>query len=165
MNQKAIELLKRYEGFRAEAYLCPSKVWTLGYGTTHYMDGSPVQQGDTITEKDAAILLVKQFDEFKLSTKRLLPYTLPEDAVDAVVLLVYNIGLGAFTKSTLLKRIKEDAKGFDAIELEWNKWVHSGKKVLQGLVKRRKEEFQLYKAAVLSQYTKTECYDLGRASK
>lgn len=165
MNQKAIELLKRYEGFRANAYKCPSGVTSIGYGTTHYMDGSPVQMGDIITEKDAAILLAKQFDEFKVNTKRLLPYTLPEDAVDAVVLLVYNIGLGAFTKSTLLKRIKEDVKGFDTIELEWNKWVHSGKKVLDGLVKRRKEEFQLYKAAVLSQYTKVECYDLGRASK
>ena len=165
MNQKALELLKRYEGFRAEAYLCPSKVWTVGYGSTFYMDGSPVQQGDTITQKDAEILLNKVVEDFKVNVKRLLPYTLNEDAIDAVVLLVYNIGLGAFTKSTLLKRIKEDIKGFEAIETEWNKWVYSGKKVLQGLVKRRKEEFQLYKAAVLSQYTKSECYDLGRSSK
>lgn len=165
MNQKAIELLKRYEGFRANAYKCPSNVVSIGYGSTFYMDGSPVKMGDIITEKDAEILLTKVVDDFKINVKRLLPYTLPEDAIDAVVLLVYNIGLGAFTKSALLKRIKEDVKGFDAIESEWNKWVHSGKKVLQGLVKRRKEEFQLYKAAVLSQYTKSECYDLGRASK
>jgi len=65
----------------------------------------------------------------------------------------------------LLKRIKEDVKGFEAIEKEWNRWVYAGKKVLPGLVKRRKDEFHLYKSAVLNQYTKVECYDLGRASK
>lgn len=165
MNNKAIEILKRFEGFRKEAYKCAGGVATLGYGSTFYLDGSPVQMGDTITEKDAEILLIKVVDDFKVNVKRLLPYTLPEDAVDAVVIMVYNIGLGAFTKSTLLKRIKEDHLNFAAIETEWNKWVYAGKKVLPGLVKRRKEEFALYKSAVLAQYTKVECYELGRASK
>lgn len=165
MNKRAIEILKQFEGFREEAYKCPAGVLTIGYGSTHYMDGSPVKKGDKIDRQSAEILLVKQFEEFKQNTRRLLPYTLPEDAVDAVTLLVYNIGLGAFTKSTLLKRIKEDVKGFEAIETEWNKWVYSGKKVLSGLVKRRRDEFQLYKAAILNQFTKVECYDLGRASK
>lgn len=165
MNSKVLEILKMLEGFRAEAYKCPAGVFTIGYGSTHYMDGSPVQKGDKISKADAEILLIKQFDEFKQNTRRLLPYILPEDAVDAVTLLVYNIGLGAFTKSTLLKRIKEDVKGFEVIEKEWNRWVYAGKKVLPGLVKRRKDEFQLYKAAILNQFTKVECYDLGRASK
>lgn len=165
MNSKALEILKQFEGFREEAYKDAAGVWTIGFGTTRYMDGSPVQKGDKIDKHSAEIVLAKQFDEFKQNTRRLLPYTLPEDAVDAVALLVYNIGLGAFTKSTLLKRIKEDVKGFEAIEKEWNRWVYAGKKVLPGLVKRRKNEFQLYKAAILNQFTKVECYDLGRASK
>lgn len=33
-SQKGIELIKRYEGFRAEAYLCPAGIWTIGYGHT-----------------------------------------------------------------------------------------------------------------------------------
>ena len=47
------ELLKEFEGFRKEAYQCSAGVWTIGYGTTIYPDGSRVKQGDKIDERTA----------------------------------------------------------------------------------------------------------------
>ena len=165
MNTKALEILKRFEGFRAKAYKDVAGVLTIGYGTTVYPDGTKVKAGDTITETEATVILQKTVDKFQNDVRRLLPATLPQDAVDAVTLLVYNIGVGAFSKSTLLKRIKENKNNFPIIEKEWNRWCYAGGKVVKGLQIRRGQEFQLYKSAVLNDYTKCECYDMGRASR
>ena len=59
MNKRAIEILKQFEGFREEAYKCPAGVLTIGYGSTHYMDGSPVKKGDKLKSKDEAVELLK----------------------------------------------------------------------------------------------------------
>ncbi len=40
----ALKIIKKFEGCRLEAYKCPAGVWTVGYGTTHFLD-SPVKKG------------------------------------------------------------------------------------------------------------------------
>lgn len=151
-----IELIKQFEGFRSRAYLCPSKVWTIGYGNTFYLDGSKVKQGDTITEKDATILLQKTLSDFRLNVLKIVPATLPNTAVDALVSFAYNCGVTALKNSTLLKKIKENPLNLKGIEKEFAKWNKGGGKVLQGLVKRRKLEFEMYEDGILNQYTKKE---------
>ena len=53
-----IDLIKKYEGFRSQAYKCPAGIWTVGYGSTVYADGSKVKKGDTISEQTAEALLI-----------------------------------------------------------------------------------------------------------
>lgn len=160
MTNKGIELLKEFEGLRLKAYkpVATEKYFTIGYG--HY--GPDVTEGMEITKEEAERLLKLDVETFEYQVVRpMIPVTLPTEAIDALVLLAYNIGGGNFSRSTLLKRIKEDKNNMPEIEKQWNRWVYSGKTVLPGLVKRRKKEFAMYKTAVLAQYTKVECYDMG----
>lgn len=152
-----LDLIKQFEGCKLNAYKCPAGKWTIGYGSTFYMDGSPVREGDKITQEDAEIMLQKVVDDFRIQVVRIVPGTLPSGAVDALTSFAFNCGTAALQKSTLLKRIKENPLNLKEIEAEFNKWVKGGGKVLPGLVRRRATEYRMYADAVLGQYTK---YDL-----
>ena len=166
MTDKGKAIIMKYEGCSLVAYLCPSKVWSIGYGNTFYADGTPVKEGDKIDQATANQLFDIIVSKFEKQVRMLLGdtllVTLPKEAVDMLVSLAYNIGTGAFAKSTLLKRIKENKLNFDEIEKWWLCWNKSNGKVLNGLTRRRTEEYNIYKQAVLSQYTHLECYNLGK---
>lgn len=166
MTEKGKAILRKFEGCRLVAYKCPAGKWTIGYGSTFYADGTPVQEGDKIDQETANRLLDITIEKFEKQVKLLLGdtllVTLPKEAIDPLISFSFNVGANAFAKSTLLKKIKLNKLDFDGIEAEFMKWNKAGGKVLDGLTKRRKAEFQLYKEAVLAQYTKVECYDLGK---
>lgn len=63
-KRKVVILLSNYEGFRNKAYRDPVGVWTIGYGST-YVDGKPVQPGDTITKEKAMQQKYADIDKFK----------------------------------------------------------------------------------------------------
>ena len=169
MTEKGKAMIRQFEGCRLVAYKCPAGYWSVGYGNRYYADGTPVQEGDKIDQETANRLLDITIDKFEKQVRLLLGdallVTLPKEAIDPLISFSFNVGTGAFAKSTLLKKIKENKLNFDGIEAEFMKWNKGGGKVLPGLVKRRKAEFQLYKEAVLSQYTKVECYEIGRGRK
>ena len=169
MTENGKALIRKFEGCSLVAYLCPSKVWTIGYGNTFYADGTPVKEGDKIDQATANQLFDIILDKFEKQVKMLLGdtllVTLPKEAIDALVSLAYNIGTGVFAKSTLLKRIKLNKLDFDGIEAAFMMWVKSNGKVLNGLVRRRAAEFDMYRNAVLNQYTHLECYNLGKYGK
>lgn len=169
MTEAGKNLIRKFEGCSLVAYLCPSKVWTIGWGSTTYADGTPVKEGDKIDQATANQLFDIILDKFEKQVKMLLGdtliVTLPKEAIDSLVSISYNIGINAFAKSTLLKRIKLNKLDFDGIEAAFMMWVKSNGKVLKGLQKRRAAEFQMYKEAVLSQYTKVECYEIGKGRK
>ena len=152
-----LELIKQFEGCKLKAYKCPAGKWTIGYGSTFYMDGSPVKEGDKITQEDAEIMLQKIVDDFRSQVTRFVPGTLPSGAVDALTSFAFNCGTAALQKSTLLKRIKENPLNLKEIEGEFNKWVKGGGKILPGLVRRRAMEYRMYADAILNQYSR---YDL-----
>ena len=62
----------------------------------------------------------------------------------------YNIGLGAFRTSTLLKRVNTNPKDADICN-QFARWNKAGGKVLLGLTRRRKEEANLYFKEVFNQ--------------
>lgn len=169
MTEAGKNLIRKFEGCSLVAYLCPSKVWTIGWGSTTYADGTPVKEGDKIDQATANQLFDIILDKFEKQVKMLLGdtllVTLPKEAIDALVSLAYNIGTGAFAKSTLLKKLKENKLNFDEIEKWWICWNKSNGKVLNGLVRRRAAEFDMYRNAVLNQYTHLECYKLGKYGK
>lgn len=132
-------LIKSFEGYRGEAYLCPAGVWTIGYGHT-----SGVNPGDTCTREEADEFLKEDLTkaENAVNAQKL---DLQQSQFDALVSLVYNIGSGSFQRSTLLKLLKVDTIARDNLEKEWKSWRMSGGQVLKGLERRRTAEWMLYK--------------------
>ena len=132
-------IIKTFEGYRSEAYLCPSGIPTIGYGHT-----SGVVMGDTCTRQEAEKFLIEDLRhaENVVNAQNL---DLNQHQFDALVSFVYNVGSGNFQGSTLLKLLKQDARAYDTLEAEWKKWKYSNKTELEGLVRRRAAEWSLYK--------------------
>ena len=129
-------LIKKYEGCRLTAYKCPVGVWTIGWGSTTYKDGKPVKQGDKITQAVADDLL-----DWYVKTKIKIPAGLTKQQTEALQSLIYNIGQGAFDRSSLKKAII--AQDWKAVYKNWD-WVTGGGKFLKGLAKRRAEELLMF---------------------
>lgn len=136
-SQQGIDFIKRHEALRLNAYRDAVGVWTIGYGHT-----STAKQGMVITEAEAEKLL-KQ--DLKTAEDEINRHCLPlkQHQFDSLVSFVFNVGIGSFRRSTLLKRLKMDVNHPD-IANQLNRWVYGGGKILKGLVKRRKEEANLY---------------------
>ena len=144
ISAMGLELIKEFEGFSANAYLCPAKIPTIGYGNTFYANGTKVKLGEQISKTDALELLEKVVNkDFADKIFPLIKVKVSQNQFDAMVSLAYNIGVGNFSKSTLLKKI--NSSDFDGASNEFLKWNKSGGKELLGLTRRRKREFDLFK--------------------
>lgn len=148
ISKKGLDLIKKYEGFRNNVYLCPAGVPTIGYGSTFYEDGSSVTSKDeSITKARGEQLLKNIVIAFEEEVAFSVRSELNQNQFDAVVSFVYNVGTGNFRISTLLKRINENPNDPDIKKqfARWNKARVNGKlEVLKGLTKRRNEESFLY---------------------
>lgn len=133
-----IQKLKEFEGLSLVAYK-PTKAerwWTIGYGHS----AGDVRQGMRITEKKAEELLKRDL-YFVEKFVNGIPKVRTQGQFDALVSFTYNVGVGKLKSSTLLKKIMHDATTAE-IQREFMKWVYSGGKKLDGLVKRRRWEAQ-----------------------
>ena len=140
-SQQGIDFIKRHEALRLHAYKDAVGVWTIGYGHT-----LTAKEGMVITEAEAERLLKHDLRVAENEINRhLLP--LKQHQFDSLTSFVFNIGIGAFRKSTLLKRLKVDVNHPD-IAKQFNRWIYGGGKILKGLVKRRKEEANLYTSGI-----------------
>lgn len=142
-NQKGIELLHHFESCKLQAYLCPAKVWTIGWGNTRYEDGSVVKKGDVITQKRADELFENILSKFENGVTKALKVKLNENQFSALVSFTYNVGIGNFNKSTLLKLINVNPNNPE-ITTQFLRWNRGGGKVLTGLTRRRTAEAKLY---------------------
>lgn len=135
--KNAINLIKRYEGLRLQAYRCPAGRWTIGWG--HTGDVSPSM---SITREEAESLLAA--DVAKISAQiDALGVSLSANRRAALISFIFNVGAEAFKGSTLRRRILEDVNHPD-IPAQFARWVHAGGKVMPGLVRRRAEEAALW---------------------
>lgn len=140
IGKAGLDLIKSFEGLELKAYLCPAKVWTIGYGST----GPHVKQGMVITEAEAEALLRKDLARFEASVAKAVPNA-TQSQFDAMVSLAFNIGTAGFEKSTVARKAAAgDHSGAAAAFALWNK---GGGKVLTGLVRRREAEANLYRKA------------------
>lgn len=143
-SKNCIDLIKKFEGLKLESYLCPASIPTIGFGSTMWPDGKKVKLGEKIDIAKAEKLL-----EWELKNKSIVLHGLKlnQNQADSILSFVYNIGIGAFNNSTMLKKIKADPND-PAIRNEFMRWVKgtkNGKKVvIDGLVNRRKAEADLY---------------------
>ena len=143
VNKQGIDLIKEFEGFRTNAYLCPAKVWTIGYGNTFYGDGRKVKQGDRITEPEAERLLKITVESFADQVAKLITVPVTSNQFAAIVSLTYNIGIGAFARSTLLSMLN-NRKDKKEVAIQFLRWDKAGGKTLAGLTRRREREMRLF---------------------
>lgn len=142
MKFNGYDHLKKWEGCELEAYKDVVGVWTIGYGST----GSHVYPGKKITQAEANALLDKDLVRFEEAVNSLVKAVLTQNQYDALVSLAYNIGVGGFSTSTVLRRINAgDFNGAADAFLMWNKGRQNGRLVvIKGLTNRRKSERELF---------------------
>lgn len=144
IDDKGVELITKYEGFRNKPYLCSANVPTIGYGTTRYPNGVKVTLNDSIITKEQALEYFKHdVNRFELDVDVLCTDNLTQNQFNALVSFCYNLGSGALKQSTLLKKVNANPNDI-TIKDEFLKWVYVGKTKLKGLINRRGEEAQLY---------------------
>jgi GH24 family phage-related lysozyme (muramidase) len=142
-GERGLKLIKEFEGCKLSAYQCPAGVWTIGIGSTHYGDGTPVTKNRTLPNEGAAIALlaatIGQYEKAVNATG----VELTQNEYDALVCLCYNSGAGHFFKSTLVKMLKA---GDDKAEIakQFLRWDKAGGKPLAGLTRRRNAEAELF---------------------
>jgi len=139
MNAAGLALLKEFEGWRAKAYPDPATggaPWTIGYGFTR-----DVHPGDVMTPAEGDARLQYEVAHFEQAVYALTKHA-TENQLAAMTCLAYNIGLGNFKASTVLRKHNEGAH-FEAANafLLWNK---AANRVMPGLTRRREAERALY---------------------
>jgi len=163
----AIALIKRFEGLsdgdpstvNLDPYLCPAGYWTIGWGhvvrdvhgrmlkgRARAADARAIYpQGITYLRADA--LLADDIAAFNAGLTRILA----DDGIDlllndnqycALLSFVFNVGIGAFERSTLLQRLRE--RQFDDVPYQLRRWTRGGGRVLIGLKRRREAEATLW---------------------
>ena len=143
LTPEGLKLIKEFEGLKLEAYKDVVGIWTIGYGTTAKAKvGITPKQGMRITEEEAEMYLKRYLDREGEAMLQYVKVYIDDHMYSALLSFVYNVGIGAFRKSTLLKKLNaEDYKGAAEEFLRWNK---AGGKVFPGLTRRRKAERSMF---------------------
>lgn len=151
-KSKAADLIKNFEGIIRDklnpnkiiAYQDSIGIWTIGFGSTkNPYTGQIVKKGDVIDEKTALDWLQQDIKQRVNAIKKLIKVNINQNQLDALTSLAYNIGLGAFQKSTLLRLLNANAPKIQVADqfLRWNK---AGGKEVKGLTIRRELERKLF---------------------
>ena len=140
-----IYYVKGIEGFGPNYYYDDVGVRTLGYGMT----GGELNGVSTpLSEASATHYLTKFFNkdyyEPVLRIVKSKGVKNPKQReIDAFASFAYNLGVPAFSDSTLLKKYVAGERG-EAIHEQFKRWVHAGGQVYEGLVRRREEEWKIF---------------------
>lgn len=133
------DLIRKYEGCKLQSYKCPAGIWTIGWGTTYYPDGTSVKKGETISQDLADALLCDYIQKNIEPVFDKIPYKLTGNQKCALASLIYNVGVRAFINSKLFTAICK--KDYAEICRQWD---FGYKQNLKGLFKRRTEELFLF---------------------
>lgn len=145
VTPEVVQHVKRFEGCKLTAYPDPGskngEPWTIGYG--HTSDGFlKVEKGLRITQDVADGALENDLNEIAAAVERLVKVKLNDNQFGALVSFTFNVGVGAFSKSTLLKKL--NAGNYDAVPGELARWNKNDGKVMAGLTNRRAAEAGLW---------------------
>jgi len=139
ISQNGIELIKSFEGCVLTGYPDVGGVPTVGYGST----GPDVYIGMKITQAEAERRLAKELEHFENGVSNLVKVAINQNEFDALVSFSFNVGLGAFQRSTLL-RLLNDGTERDIVSSEFLRWNKVDGKPVEGLTRRRKAEQALF---------------------
>jgi lysozyme len=150
-SRRGINLIAGFEGFRARAYkpVAAERYYTIGYGDS----GKHVHASDVITKAEAKARLRRRVNrEFAPAVERLVTTHINQNRFDALVSLAYNIGIGAFSTSTVLR--ETNARHFTRAAAAFHMWTRGASGPLLGLVRRRNAEARLFVRPVIKRRRK-----------
>ena len=137
---RLLELIRRFEGCKLKAYLCPAGVWTCGWGAT----GPDVTKGTSWTQEQADARLNKDAATFMVAACAQSPVLwFDENKRAAITDFCFNLGMTRYKASTLRRKV--NAGDWEGAQEELQKWVWGGGRKLPGLVLRRQAEARLLK--------------------
>jgi GH24 family phage-related lysozyme (muramidase) len=146
----AIALIKEFEGCHLSAYLDPlsgGEPWTIGYGTTRYSSGTPVQRGDKINVIEADMLLRLEIDRITDKLRTTVPHwnVMDDNQRSALVSFAYNLGAGFYGSAGFetLSRCLRD-RDWAAVPAAFELYRNPGTNVEAGLLRRRRAEGKLW---------------------
>jgi lysozyme len=142
LNQASIDLIKSFEGWRANAYKDAVGVWTIGYGHTSAAGAPKVTAGMKISLAEGEEMLRRDLKKYADAISSQVKVPLNPNQYGALVSWCYNVGPGNTGKSTLIKKLNKG--DYKAVPSELAKWNKAGGKVLAGLTRRRKAEGDLF---------------------
>lgn len=141
--KQAVDIVAKWEGLELEAYQDSVGVWTIGYGTTAAAGvGIAPRKGMRITRRQAREYLERGLEKFADQIRPGITAEINDNEFSAFLSLAYNIGPGAFLRSTALARFNSGHKAGAADALTW--FNKAGGKVLRGLTNRRLDEKELF---------------------
>ena len=149
LSENGLKLIQEFESFVNAPYLDSARVWTIGYGSTYYPNGTSVTGRDKpITREYAETIqrnvISKDFEPVinELLEKGIASGFITQNMYDAILSLTYNIGVSGFKRSSVLRLLKQgDKVNASNAFLLWNT---AGGNVLKGLINRRKKERELF---------------------
>jgi lysozyme len=136
-SKNGLALTESFEGCRLVAYQDSVGVWTIGYGHT-----KGVVAGMTCTQAQAEQWLLADVAAAVAAVNRLVHIAMSQDEFDALVDFTFNLGVGNFAGSTLLKLL--NARDIEGAANEFEKWDLAGGVVVAGLLRRRLAERALF---------------------
>lgn len=140
---EAIDIIKKFEGFRPLPYLDTGGIPTIGYGTVFYPDMTKVTMDDhKISEEYASSILEEKLKDLIIFLPKHVSVSINKNQANALYSLIYNIGKGAFQESTLL--IKLNASDYIGAADQFLVWKYVNHHECQGLLSRRIVERELF---------------------
>jgi lysozyme len=149
LNDEGVLLIAGFEGLSLEPYYATADekakgIVTIGFGNTYYPDGSKVKITDApITKLKAVEILHHTASNFSTKVANLITSNVNQNQFNSLVSFAYNVGLGNFQKSTLLRLVNNNPNDAN-IAKEFLKWNKQKGKELAGLTNRRIEESKTY---------------------
>jgi lysozyme len=135
---KGIQLIKQFEGFKPEPYVCSGGFLTIGYG--HKL--LPSDRYNYLTPERAEVILLKDLLRVERAVIKYINVELNDDQFISLVSFTFNLGNAALQRSTLRQKINYG--DYNAASKEFSRWVYAGGRKIMGLVRRRKIEKDLF---------------------
>tara|TARA_R110000787_G_scaffold285652_1_gene401934 strand:+ start:985 stop:1461 length:477 start_codon:yes stop_codon:yes gene_type:complete len=148
ISQEGIDLIKFFEGCPTDSngnvvsYRCAANKATIGYGSLKLIDGSPVEDGMTISKQDAEDLLAHELHEYEGYINQAVEPDLKQNEFDSLVSWVFNLGPSNLRASTLLKVLNN--KDYSDVPNQIKRWNKVKGVPNEGLMKRRNAEALLF---------------------
>lgn len=147
---QGINLIKEFEGYNGNAYVCPAGVWTIGYGTTKYPNGKAVSKGDTCTKAEAETYLKSDVVKFERNVNTFdAKMKWNQNEFDALVSFAYNLGsINQLMTGSATGNASSPLRDRNTIAAKMLLYNKASGKVLAGLTRRREAERKLFLTAV-----------------
>ena len=150
VSSGGLALIKKWEGLYLKAYKDPVGIWTIGYGSiTNRRLGIIVDSSSVLSSEAVALdYMEREIIDFEDDMGRLIKVPLTQNQWDCLVSFIFNVGIGNFANSTLLKVLNNGR--YKAVPTQLSRWNKARSRktgkilTLQGLTNRRNDEIRMW---------------------